>query len=105
MGVKSNDCFVVQDLMKLYAEQITSEVTTKYIKEHICSCRQCTKAFNNVLREEDERKREETNKDRKFVSSIIRYRYQMIGFVIGVLIPIFILFGREIYSRILYAIR
>ena len=37
-----NECSVVQDLLPLYAEKMTSEDTNAFIEEHLASCEKCS---------------------------------------------------------------
>ena len=37
----STECYIVRDLLALYAEQMVSEETARFIKEHLAGCADC----------------------------------------------------------------
>ena len=40
-------CKIVQDLLPTYIESLTSEETTNFIEEHLNSCNECKKIYDN----------------------------------------------------------
>lgn len=45
------DCKIVQDLLPNYIENLTSEETNNYIKEHLEQCNECNNIFENMKKE------------------------------------------------------
>lgn len=43
-----NECSIVQDLLPLYAEKLTSEDTNEFIEEHLASCGKCTQLLKTL---------------------------------------------------------
>ena len=45
---KENNCNIVQDLLPSYIENLTSEETNLFIKEHLKTCKRCKDIYNNM---------------------------------------------------------
>ena len=45
---EKRDCKIVQDLLPNYIEKLTKEETNAYIEEHLKSCKECEKIFQNM---------------------------------------------------------
>lgn len=43
-----NDCSIVRDLLPLYMENMVSEDTAAFIKEHLADCSTCSKALGDM---------------------------------------------------------
>ncbi|MCR5794291.1 MAG: zf-HC2 domain-containing protein [Solobacterium sp.] len=43
-----NECSVVQDLLPLYAEKLTSEDTNEFIEEHLAGCEECSHVLKGL---------------------------------------------------------
>lgn len=46
-----NECKIIQDLLPNYIENLTSEETNSYIKEHLEQCDKCKQIFENMKNE------------------------------------------------------
>lgn len=51
MDQNRRDCSIVQDLLPNYIENLTDEVTNKYIKEHIATCVECQEVLKSMTKE------------------------------------------------------
>ena len=54
-----NECDVVKDLLPSYAEDLLSDNTNQFVKEHLDSCQECRKVYDgmkkiNYNKEDDE---------------------------------------------------
>ena len=90
------DCKIVQDLLPNYIENLTSQETNNYIKEHLEQCNECNKIFENM-----KKKLEPTNEiiDKREINYIKKYSSKL-KILRNALIIIIILFviivGRKI---------
>ena len=48
MKTVKTECSIVRDLLPLYVENMVSEETAQYIKEHLKGCDKCQKEFENT---------------------------------------------------------
>lgn len=48
-----NECYIVRDLLPSYIDQLCSEETSKFVKQHIDSCEHCAHLANQMLVEFD----------------------------------------------------
>ena len=42
------DCNIVQDLLPNYIERLTNEETNKFIEEHLKTCEDCKKIYDDM---------------------------------------------------------
>ncbi len=92
-----NKCKIVQDLLPTYIESLTSGETNTFINEHIDSCKECKKIYEN-MKEEIENKNIE---DTEIINEIKKYktRVNLIKaiFITIILIIIFSIIGTISY--------
>ena len=43
-----NECDVVKDLLPSYAEDLLSDNTNQFVKEHLDSCQECRKVYDGM---------------------------------------------------------
>ena len=48
---EKKDCKIVQDLLPNYIENLTSEETNLFIKEHLKECNECQNILENMQKE------------------------------------------------------
>ena len=63
--MKKTECALVQDLIPNYLEQLTSEETNVFIKEHVMHCRECKKILEESTAEVEETETQEKNQTLK----------------------------------------
>lgn len=51
MEEKRLSCNIIQDLLPLYCEGLTSEKTNVEIKDHLCKCEKCSKICTEMMKE------------------------------------------------------
>lgn len=49
--MERNDCAIVRDLIPMYGEDLLSEETRDYMRDHIEHCGECRKYLEQCLRE------------------------------------------------------
>lgn len=55
-----NKCKIVQDLLPTYIENLTSDETTAFIEEHLNSCENCKKIYDNMKEDLENQNVEDT---------------------------------------------
>ena len=53
MKTVKKECSIVRDLLPLYAEDMVSEQTAQYVKEHLKLCKECEAEFAELKEEEN----------------------------------------------------
>ena len=82
---RNTDCNIVVDLMPLSLDCLTSEESEQLIQEHLRTCKKCKRYRENLVLERQERERNEQENDRKIFRALKRWRYELIGLLLGVL--------------------
>ena len=90
-------CKIVQDLFPNFIENLTNDETNKFIEEHLESCKDCKKVYENMKKDLNV---DNKTKEKKKVKFLKKYRNKLRVLEIIILI-IFIVFvintGRKIY--------
>ena len=86
--MKEIKCGIVRDLLPAYLDEMTGDTTTDMIKEHLTECSYCRDGYNQLRQERKQAVDRETEKGRQFQKKLISYRTYIIGFFIGLLIPV-----------------
>lgn len=86
-----NNCDIVEDLIPMYVEDLTSEGSNQFIKEHLKSCENCSGYLENMERNLPKGDSLDTNdekEDKKLIKDIKHkiYRMKFFSVLIGVLI-------------------
>ncbi len=92
-----HDCEIIQDLMPLVIDEVSSDKSKQAVEEHIKECANCSRAFYDLKTELlcKEGKREEKMDDR-FIRKLLKKRYLrrfMKVFFLGVLITVLVYLG------------
>lgn len=96
----NNDCSVVKDLYPLSRESLLNEKTAEFVKTHLAKCPECAK----YAEEFDAKARDEAaaakKNDKKIVRMLKARRYELTGFLIGIVIILCIPVALTVYSYI-----
>lgn len=46
--MENEECMIVYDLLPLYIDDLTSEISNQYIERHLESCEKCKKALEDM---------------------------------------------------------
>ena len=77
--MKSNlKCEVVQDLLSLYIEDLTSDVTNKEIELHLDECRECKCTESNMRKEIEVDNKEQIIKEVDYLKKVRKYNKKKI---------------------------
>lgn len=92
----SKQCDIVQDMLPLYVDEACSEATTEMIKEHLASCADCNKIYQQMLSHTNEdilheeskgvierHKKKERKKNRRIIAIALIVTVVLFGSVIG----------------------
>lgn len=110
MEVKKHEknCDIIRDLIRMYVDNLTSDETNQFIKDHINSCKDCREYLENVKRElpnnDSESLEGDMDKnDHKLIKGIKHRIYKMmfIALLIGVLIGAMVFFNIALVFTVL----
>lgn len=83
---KKRMCAIVGDLLPSYLEGLTNETTNEMIQEHIKGCESCSKYKQTLLVTKEQLLNREENESKGFIKMLSRY--QLAGFLLGVILSI-----------------
>ena len=66
---KQEECFIIKDLAVCYIENMTSPITTEFIKRHLENCENCEKYYNDMKSDVFKDNIKENAKERKLQSN------------------------------------
>ncbi|MDO5794265.1 MAG: zf-HC2 domain-containing protein [Turicibacter sp.] len=92
---KKIDCEIVQDLLPIYIEGLTHEVTTKVVSEHLGDCGDCKDVYQLMKEPEERVEVEEVKQLNKFLK-----RIKTKGLITGALIIIAFWIGWVSYQKL-----
>lgn len=94
---EKKDCKIVQDLLPNYIENLTNEETNKFIEEHLKTCDECKKIYDNMKKDLNV---VNTTKEKKKVKFLKQYRNKLriLEIIILIIVIAFIVnTGRKMY--------
>lgn len=91
-------CSVVEDLFGSYGEGLTNETTSHMIEEHLKECKNCQKKYEMYLLQKEEENLQEKQEGEKLKRKLSRYRYQLIGMVLGIVVTLVVMAGGVAFS-------
>lgn len=83
---ESTECSLVRDLLPLSIEGLVSEESAKLIQAHLEICKKCGNYREELLEDKKEREDKEQAIERRFVRTLKKWRYEMLGLFIGVFV-------------------
>lgn len=82
-------CETVRDLLPIYADKLTCEVTTEDIENHLADCKECREIFDNMQSEIPvENANEKEKKQIKYLKKLNRRTLKITGVILGCLVVI-----------------
>ncbi len=93
-------CNIIQDLMPLYVEELTSELSNSEINNHLDNCKECRKKYHSMKFSMDEKKPEENETEKPEIDYLKKIKvYQkrnlilgsIISFLFGMTLPLLII--------------
>lgn len=85
------DCKIVQDLLPAYIDNVLSEETKLYVEEHLKSCDECKKLYDEMnfdLQKEDVKNTEIVKKIKKYKRKIVTLKVFVIIVILAIIITI-----------------
>lgn len=86
--MQERECMIVRDLLPSYIEQLTNDTSVSVIEAHLQECKSCEKKYRELLLQYEEESSSRGKAEKRFFRRLRRYRYQMIGCFIGMLLPV-----------------
>lgn len=85
--MQERECMIVRDLLPSYIEQLVNDTTVSIVEAHLRECKGCEKRYRELLLEYEEESNNQGKAEKRFFRRLRRYRYQMLGGLIGMLLP------------------
>lgn len=82
-------CGIIQDLLPSYRDKLTGEGVTEMIAEHLGECSLCRQRYEEMIRQQELADNEELSRGKSFLEKLKSIRYYVVGFVIGITVPVF----------------
>ena len=86
-------CEMIQDILPLYAESLTSEVTNREVEEHLADCEICRENKDRLmmtLEQESNRRQQEGKKEIDYLKKVRRRGKKNIAVTLGVVFALFL---------------
>lgn len=95
--MKEKECKIVQDLLPNYIEKLTNEETNKFIEEHLKTCEECKKVYDNMKKELNVDNKTKEKKKVKFLKKY-RNKLRVLEIIILIIVVAFVVnTGRKMY--------
>ena len=94
------DCKIVQDLLPAYIDNVLSEETKLYVEEHLKSCDECKKVYDEMnfdLQKEDVKNTEIVKTIKKYKRKIVTLKVFVIIVILAIIITIISIIGFRFY--------
>ena len=85
--MQERECMIVRDLLPSYIEQLLNGTSVSFIETHLQECKGCEKRYRELLLQYEEENSNQGKAEKRFFRRLRRYRYQMLGGLIGMLLP------------------
>ena len=86
-------CVLVEDLLPSYLDGLTNDTTKEMIEEHLANCKLCQKYRDDLLVSNEQLDKEEEEKTRNFKRVMSKYRYQLLGLFLGMILTVVAVVG------------
>lgn len=94
---ESKDCKIVQDLLPNYIENLTNEETNKFVEEHLKTCEDCKKIYDNMKKDLNTDNKTKEKKKVKFLKKY-RNKLRVLEIIILIIVVAFVVnTGRKVY--------
>lgn len=93
-------CGIIQDLLPSYGDGLTGESVTDMLTEHLAVCESCRRRQEELKRQQEAADRAEVSKGQSFGDKLKSIKHYVIGFAIGLSLPVLLLVLWYIVLRI-----
>lgn len=90
---RNRSCVLVEDLLPSYLDGLTNDTTKEMIEEHLANCKLCQKYRDDLLVSNEQLDKEEQEKTRNFKRVMSKYRYQLLGLFLGMILTVVAVVG------------
>ena len=95
---EEKNCKIVQDLLPNFIEHLTNDETNKFIKEHLSTCEDCKKVYDNMKENLNTENNEKTNKKKVKFFKKYRNKLRILEIILLIIFLVFIVnTGRKVY--------
>ena len=95
--MREKDCKIVQDLLPNYIEKLTNEETNKFVEEHLKTCKECKKIYDNMKKDLNVDNKTKEKKKVKFLKKY-RNKLRVLEIIILIIVVAFLInTGRKMY--------
>ena len=84
-------CGIMQDLLPSYRDGLTGERVTAMLSEHLAECEPCRHRYEELNRQQEAADRAEASKGQSFGAKLKSIKYYVVGFAIGLTLPVLLL--------------
>lgn len=81
-------CGIIKDLLPSYLDGLLSDDVKEAVERHIEECSSCRFALDKLKKEANEEMACRDEKEERFIKKARKINYYMVGFFIGLLIPV-----------------
>lgn len=93
--IMNKECYMIQDLLPSYIDQLTSEETNKYIESHMKNCEECKDIFNNMKNNNKDNKETILEKEEKvkYINFAKKYniKFNILKLIIIIITIVFVI--------------
>ena len=100
--MQDRECMIVRDLLPSYIEQLINDTSVTVVETHLQECKKCEKVYRELLSQYEEESSMQGKADKRFFRRLRRYRYQMLGGAIGIMLPfaaLFLWYGIRVFQN------
>lgn len=100
--MQERECMIVRDLLPSYIEQLANDTSVSVVETHLQECKKCEKVYRELLSQYEEESSMQGKADKRFFRRLRRYRYQMLGGAIGIMLPfaaLFLWYGIRVFQN------
>lgn len=98
-------CSIVEDLIPSYIDELTNDTTNKMIVKHMNECDSCKEKYQKQLVRNQLQKQTEEKMDDSFGHRLAKYRYQLMGLLIGIAVTISAIVGIGVGASLYFTIK
>ena len=81
-------CEIIEDLLPSYRDEVLTDSVKLMVEKHLESCNHCKGKLKQLEQEIEINELEQKSRGHKFIASLQRRKYYLIGMMIGAMIPI-----------------
>ncbi len=106
----NHDCDIIQDLMPLVIDEVSSDKSRKAVEEHVKECPDCARVYEDLktdLLENEKKKNQDSHNENRFIRTILKKKrfHRIRKVVLLVLLAVMLVYGAGVGVSYLYNLR